>query len=164
MNSEQFTFWLKGFFDNNPSDVLLERQIKSIREKLYSVFNKESIVDPEAFERLIPEKSKPIYSWFSKYDSRFNKLTKEKLMAEFLGAGLEAMYEEGLRNHKEFMEEEKTEKSDAFKNSLNKDNDLTVLLDEFLKEHSKIEELVKVEPEFGKLLDEGFVIVEESDL
>lgn len=40
MNSEQFTYWLKGFFEISDTNNLSEKQVQIIRDHLDLVFNK----------------------------------------------------------------------------------------------------------------------------
>lgn len=40
MTSEQFTYWLNGFFEISDTDILNENQVRIIRDHLDLVFNK----------------------------------------------------------------------------------------------------------------------------
>lgn len=48
MSPEQFTYWLKGFFEISDTNNLSEKQVQIIRDHLNLVFNKET---PERSKR-----------------------------------------------------------------------------------------------------------------
>lgn len=75
MNSDQFVFWLQGFFELTESNNLSANQVKMIREHLKLVFNKVTPPFQKSQEKPIENKD-PKYCKDSHFDKAFREMEK----------------------------------------------------------------------------------------